>query len=180
MAASCEVILVTGISGNTLTVTRGYGGTTKTSLSNALDLYIIGNAAARRERCRTRSQLTIRSRQGNYTQIFSSTVQVSGTEAAVRQIQVDDELDYQKTYRLREMLRDLENTLINGLRRRQRRSAGDGDGAAAYDAGIIASLATNLMTPGSGLLSSGTSPDGGSDQRGATHGCGKHRAASRI
>ena len=35
----------------------------------------------------------------------------------MRQVGVKDELDYQKTQRTRELLRDLENSVINGARR---------------------------------------------------------------
>src|SRR5690606_18665499 len=43
------------------------------------------------------------------------TVEVSGSEQAVRQIAVADELDYQKTQRLREMLRELEDAILNSV-----------------------------------------------------------------
>jgi hypothetical protein len=60
-------------------------------------------------------RFTSRVRRINYTQIFSATVEVSGSELAVRQIGVRDELDYQKNQRLRELMRDLENSVINGI-----------------------------------------------------------------
>jgi hypothetical protein len=41
-------------------------------------------------------------------------VEVSGSELAVKQIGLGDELDYQKHQRTRELLRDLENSVING------------------------------------------------------------------
>jgi len=37
-------------------------------------------------------------------------VEVSGTDAAASQLGVADEMDYQKQERLRELIRDLENT----------------------------------------------------------------------
>ena len=43
-----------------------------------------------------------------------ATVEVSGSELAARQLGVSDELDYQKAARLRELLRDLENCIVNG------------------------------------------------------------------
>ncbi len=42
---SGEVMLVTGVIGNALTVQRGYGGTTATALADDMKLLIIGNAA---------------------------------------------------------------------------------------------------------------------------------------
>lgn len=151
---SREIILVTAVSGNTLTISRGYGGSTRKQLTDTLDLYIIGNAALEGSESDA-SRFTVRARKSNYTQIFSAGVQVSGTEAAVRQIAVDDEMDYQKTNRLREMLRDLENTLINGCAAQT-----DPQGTASTRRtmrGIISTISTNVMTPGAGLIPDGTS-----------------------
>lgn len=110
---SREIMFVTAISTNVLTVVRGYGGTTKHTLANDMKLTIIGNAAlegadAPPARC------TARTRRINYTQIFSATVNVSGSNMASRHHGVQDEVDYQKQERLRELLRDLENCVING------------------------------------------------------------------
>ncbi len=150
-AGSREVILVSAVSGNTLTLVRGYGATTKTALAHQQVLTILGNAALEAADAGN-ARFTVRSRKSNYTQIFSSAVQVSGTEAAVRQFQVDDELDYQKANRLRELLRDLENTAINGV-------AADTDPQGTSTVrrtmrGIINSLATNVMAPGTGYIPS--------------------------
>ncbi|HEY4329904.1 MAG TPA: DUF5309 family protein [Phycisphaerae bacterium] len=150
-AASKEVILVTAVSANNLTITRGYGSTTKSQLTHQLLLTILGNAALEGADAGS-PRFSIRARKSNYTQIFSSALQVSGSEAAVRQINVDDEMDYQKTNRLRELLRDLENTVINGV-------APDAtlEGSSSVRRtlkGIIAGLVTNAMTPGSGYIPS--------------------------
>ena len=40
-----EVMLVTGVSGDVITVQRGYGGTTRTALADGMALLILGNAA---------------------------------------------------------------------------------------------------------------------------------------
>jgi hypothetical protein len=90
----------------------------------------------------------------NYTQIFSATVEVSGTELAVRQIGVRDELDYQKNQRLRELMRDLENCVINGVM-----PAATPQGSATVRRtmrGINAFIATNRFSPGSGIPSGST------------------------
>jgi hypothetical protein len=148
-ANSREVLLVTAVAANVLTVTRGYGGTTKSQLTHTLALTILGNAALEGADAAA-ARFSLRSRKNNYTQIFSATVQVSGTEAAVRQIQVDDELDYQKTLRLRELLRDLENTALNGVG-----PDASPEGSASVRRtmrGILNSLSTNVMSPGNGLI----------------------------
>jgi hypothetical protein len=116
VAVEGEIMLVTAIDTptSTLTVTRGYGGTTPTTISPGDVLSILGNAALEGADAGS-ARFTSRSRKTNYTQIFSVTVEVSGSELAVRQIGVRDELDYQKNQRLRELLRDLENSVINGI-----------------------------------------------------------------
>jgi len=148
-AGSTEVLLVTAVSGNVITVTRGYGGSTKAQLTDTEVLVILGNAALEAQDAGT-PRFTVRTRQSNYTQIFSTALQISGTEMAVRQLAVDDELDYQKTLRLRELLRDLENTVVNGVG-----PAATPEGSATVRRtmrGLIASLTTNVMTPGAGHI----------------------------
>jgi hypothetical protein len=90
-----EVMLVTATDagGGTLTVTRGYGGSTAATLADGDVLRIIGNAALEGADADA-ARFTARRRQTNYTQIFASTVEVSGSELAVRQIGVADEMDY--------------------------------------------------------------------------------------
>jgi hypothetical protein len=132
---------------NTLTVVRGYGGTTAAALANGQSIHILGNAALEGDAADA-ARFTARTRKTNYTQIFSATVEVSGSELAVRQLAVADELDYQKQQRLRELLRDLENCVVNG-----RAAAASPEGSASVRRtarGIIASLSTNKFAPGVG------------------------------
>ena len=146
---SREVILVTAVAGNGLTITRGYGGTDATQLTHGQTLTILGNAALEGADAGS-PRFTVRSRLSNYTQIFSSAIQVSGSEAAVRQINVHDEVDYQKTNRLRELLRDLENTVINGVA-----PAATQEGSASVRRtlqGIIPSLSSTALEPGAGHI----------------------------
>ena len=110
-----EAMLVTGVDaiGGAITVVRGYGASARTALTVGVVLHILGNAALEGDTAEA-ARFTLRARQQNFTQIFSSTVEVSGSELAVRQAGVADELNYQKQLRLRELLRDLENCVING------------------------------------------------------------------
>jgi hypothetical protein len=150
---STEVMLVTGTSGDEVTVTRGYGATTKAALAHEATIVILGNAALEGDAAQT-ARFTNRVRKSNYTQIFSATVNVSGTEAAVRQTAVRDELDYQKQLRLRELLRDLENTAINGVA-----PAATQEGSTTVRRsmrGILRSLSTNVLAPGSNGLPADT------------------------
>ena len=110
---SKELMLVTAVSGNALTVVRGYAGTTAEDIENGKALNILGNAALEGGD-RPAARFTSRARKGNWTQIFTAAVEVSGTDMAANQLGLADEMDYQKQERLRELLRDLENTVING------------------------------------------------------------------
>jgi len=76
-----EVIQVTAVSGNNLTVVRRHGGTPASSLSNTLKLTILGNAALEGADALT-ARFTSRARKQNYTQIFTATVDVTGTMQA--------------------------------------------------------------------------------------------------
>jgi hypothetical protein len=146
---SSEVMLVTAVNTgtNTLTVVRGYGASTASALANNQVLHILGNAALEGDAADA-ARFTARTRKTNYTQIFASTVEVSGSELAVRQLAVADELDYQKQQRLRELLRDLENCVING-----RSAAANPEGSASVRRtmkGIVPFITTNVFTPGAG------------------------------
>lgn len=143
--ASGERLMVTGVSGNTLTVVRGYGGTTPETLQNDQVLHIVGNAALEGAE-RGASATTNRVRKTNYTQIFTKSIEVSGTQLAAAKIGVRDEMDYQMQERLRELLRDLENTVINGVR-----SATDPQGSSTVRRtmdGILSLVQSNRFLPG--------------------------------
>jgi hypothetical protein len=111
-----EIVLITAIDPETdeMSVVRGYGGSTEGSIDADDELVNLGNASLEGADAHS-PRFTTRSRKSNFTQIFATTVEVSGTELAVRKIAVRDEMEYQKNQRLRELLRDLENTVINGV-----------------------------------------------------------------
>jgi hypothetical protein len=129
---------------NLITVVRGYGGTTPEALANDKVLNILGNAALEGDDA-PGVRFNNRIRKGNWTQIFTSAVRVSGSDLAVRKLSVTDEVDYQKQERLRELLRDLENTVVNGAS-----PTADPQGSGTVRRtmrGIIPSLATNIFKP---------------------------------
>ena len=154
--SSEELILVTGISTNTLTVVRGYAGTTPEDLADNQVISILGNAALEGAD-KPAARFTNRSRNSNYTQIFTKTVEVSGTDMAASQLGLADEMDYQKQERLREMLRDLENTVINGG---QPASNPEGSGSVRRSMkGIVQHFSTNVFHTGDSGFPSGTALD---------------------
>ena len=147
-----EVLFVTAVAGNVLTVTRRYGGSPASNLSNGLALSIIGNAALEGDD-RPDVRFTVRSRKRNYTQIFASAVEVSGSMLAARPAGLADELDWQKQLRLREALRDLENSVINGFA-----PSATQQGSATVRrsmGGILSFLTTNQFTPNAGGIPAG-------------------------
>jgi len=150
-----ELILVTAVNSGTseLTVVRAYGGSSAGSVNADDVIRNLGNAALEGDDA-SAARFTSRSRKTNYTQIFSVTVEVSGSELAVRQIGVRDELDYSKAQRTRELIRDLESSVLNGVA-----PAANPQGSSTVRRtmrGIIASLATNIFEPGAGGFPAGS------------------------
>jgi hypothetical protein len=140
-----ELLLVTEVGAGTITVVRGYGGTSNEPIVGGDTLHILGGAALEGADADD-ARFTARTRRGNWTQIFSKTVLVSGSELAVRHLAVADELDFQKTKGLRELLRDLENTVLNGIA-----PASDPMGSETVRRtmdGVVGQLATNRFIPG--------------------------------
>jgi len=151
-----ELMLVTGINSDTLTVVRGYAGTTAEDLADNQIINILGNAALEGAD-KPGARFTNRSRCSNYTQIFTAAVEVSGTDMAASQLGLADEMDYQKQERLRELLRDLENTVVNGG---QPASNPEGSGSVRRSMkGIIQHLSTNVFHTGDTGFPTGTDLD---------------------
>jgi hypothetical protein len=147
-----EIMQVTAIATNTLTVVRRYGGTPASNLSNGLKLTIVGNAALEGADAPA-SRFTTRYRKQNFTQIFAASVEVSGSMRAARVFGASDELDFQKQERMRELLRDLENTVINGTAP----STGQQGSASVRRSmnGIVRQVSTNQFVPGQNGFPSG-------------------------
>ena len=151
-----ELMLVTAINGDTLTVVRGYAGTTPENLADNQVINILGNAALEGAD-KPGARFTNRTRCGNYTQIFAATVEVSGSDMAASQLGLADEMDYQKQERLRELLRDLENTVVNGG---QPTSNPEGSGSVRRSMkGIIQHLSANVFHTGDNGFPSGNDLD---------------------
>jgi hypothetical protein len=151
-----ELMLVTGISTNTLTVVRSYAGTTAEDLADNQVINILGNAALEGAD-KPNARFTNRSRCSNYTQIFTATVEVSGSDLAASQLGMADEMDNQKQSRLRELIRDLENTVINAG---QPASNPEGSGTVRRSMkGIIQHLSSNIFYTGDSGFPSGTDLD---------------------
>lgn len=108
-----ELMLVSSISTNTLTVTRGYGSSTAATHADNTVVYVISNAALEGDTAPT-SRETSRTRRANYTQIFTAKVDVSGTAIASNWIGVANEFEHQKELRMKEVLWELERAVLRG------------------------------------------------------------------
>lgn len=161
--SSSEVLVINSINTgtNVLAVVRGYGGTTPAALAEGMTLHILGNAALEGEDAPA-ARFTQRTRQRNYTQIFTASVEVSGSMQAASSYGVADEVDYQKQERMRELLRDLENCVINGVA-----PTANQQGSSTVRrsmTGILHTVQSNVFRPGEGGI-----PDGdGDDDAGLT------------
>jgi len=144
--ATGEYLQISAITGNILTLLRGFGGTTAATITAGDNLFIISDAAI--EGADVTGDISRpRGRKTNFTQIFKKDLIISGTVEATTQLGgVTNEMDYQRTQRLRESLRDLEKATIRG------RTSGNSIGSpSAYRTmdGILARLTTNVTTLGS-------------------------------
>lgn len=109
-----EILEVTIIATNLLTVVRGIGSTVGAAHADNTAITILGTAALEGEDADD-AKSTNRTRQSNYTQIIRpATINVSDTEGSVSQIGITDEYEHQKAQRVVEGMRDLENFAING------------------------------------------------------------------
>lgn len=79
-----------------------------------------------------------RTLQTNYTQIFVKTGEVSGTGRAVDVAGVEDEYAYQKDKRMKELMTDIEKTLITGT------SASGASASASTLRGFLSWITTNI------------------------------------
>ncbi len=110
-----ELCLVSSISGNTLTVQRGYGGSSAGAIANGTEVLIVS-----RPRPEGTDPGDDKGRQPateyNYTEIFDATAKVSRTAQVVRQYGIENALDYQVQNHARIIARRMNNALIYGRR----------------------------------------------------------------
>jgi hypothetical protein len=114
-SGSAEVMQVASQTSTTVTVTRAYGGTTAAALTDNQELRILGHASLEGEDAANSTQ-QVRTQQTNYTQIFTETVSISGSMDAVTLHGIEREFDYQVINRLRELMRQLEQSVIGGVK----------------------------------------------------------------
>jgi len=109
-----ELIKVTAVSTNTLTIVRGYAGTTAAAIADGAKVEFmfsegVEGADARAARYKARNGVS------NYTQIFDDSIEISGTAEAVQQYGISDLYEYEKQKKQLELALQLEKALINGV-----------------------------------------------------------------
>ena len=113
--ATGENMLVTAISNNTLTVTRGYGGVAAAAAAADDVVIIIGNAF--KENSLMRDRLSTKEvAKYNYTQIFRTPIELSGTEEASKLYGGKDKA-YQRKKALVEHKRDIALSMYFGQKK---------------------------------------------------------------
>lgn len=117
VAGKTEVMQVTAVSTDALTIVRGYGSTTAEAGSGATDdpITIIAHPGQEGQDAPD-DESKVRTKVTNYTQIFHKGIKISTSMRAVMQAGVADEFTFQVARRLMEIMRELDNALINGIK----------------------------------------------------------------
>jgi len=108
-----EVVQVTGISTNTLTIVRAIGGTTAAALVDNDPVYVIGTAAeegSRSQVARSENPTVVT----NYTQIFKHSVEASGTWLSSSNESTPHDFTHQARKAMMEHLIDIEGAFLFG------------------------------------------------------------------
>lgn len=132
LSGKTEVLLVTARSGVSATVTRGYGSTDGQIHSTSAVYDIVSNTRPQ-GMDGPKDESVARSRSYNYTQIFSKGVQLTGTALAIEHNGISAEDSYQIDARTRELVRELDRTVIMGIRA----AANNSDGVYGSMGGLI-------------------------------------------
>lgn len=111
-----EVLQVTAVDevADKITVARGFDATTPEAIVANGELKIISRPRPEGEDTFRKNEINDRLVSFNFSQIFSRYASVSRTQQAVNTYGVADELDYQVSLRLQEMIREANNSLIYG------------------------------------------------------------------
>lgn len=110
-----EYMLVTGVSSDVATVTRGYGSTTPATHASGATIHIISQLETEGADGK-QAFARIRTRPSNYVQTFSRVVEVSGVQEAIKKLSgITSEIDYQIRQVMRQLALELEKTLIYGV-----------------------------------------------------------------
>lgn len=117
-AGKTEVMQVTAVSGDTLTIVRGYGSTDGqthgTSPSTGFQIQIIAHTNQSGQDMPADTS-KIRGTVSNYCQIFQYGINIAHDMRAVQTAGVADEFSFQVARRLLEAYRELNSSVVNGI-----------------------------------------------------------------
>ncbi|MED2978791.1 DUF5309 family protein [Bacillus swezeyi] len=110
-----ELLKVVSVSGTTLTVVRGYAGTTASDIADGAVIQV--QFVEGREGADARdAKYKPRKRVSNITQIFDETISITGTAAAVSNYGIDSLYEYEKQKKQLELALQLEKAAISGIK----------------------------------------------------------------
>lgn len=133
-----EVMQVTAISSDALTIVRGYGSTSaQAGTAGTSDTIRIIAHPAQESQDPPADESRARTKVTNYTQIFQRGIMISHTLRSVNQAGVADEFSYQIARRMEEMMRELDSSIIAGIK-----SADDGSDTSYRSMGGIVEFAS--------------------------------------
>lgn len=116
LSGKTEVVQVTAVSSVSATIVRAFGTTPSAQTHAASAVWEIIANPRPHGMAGPKDQSTTRGLKYNYTQIFSKGVKITGTAQAIEHAGVSSEDAYQIDLRLRELKRELDRTLIMGVR----------------------------------------------------------------
>lgn len=112
-----ELLLVTAVDSvsNKITVTRGYAGTTAATITanSKIEVQFVESKEGR-DAIKGRSKPRVR--KSNLTQIFTDTIEITGSAAASAMYSIDDKYEYEKQKKQVELALQLERAAINGVK----------------------------------------------------------------
>lgn len=111
-----EVCRVTAVSTNTLTVERGYGSTTGETHANGAEIMIIAHTKQESWKPNQEDWTQERSSGYNYHSIFGLGLAITYSRQNIDHAGIASEFAHQTAYRLKEIMRSLDSSLINSIR----------------------------------------------------------------
>lgn len=146
-----EYMLVSVVSGNSITVNRALGSTSANSFAAGQTIEVISNASLEGDDV-TQDTSTDRNRRDNYLQLFKEDIIISNTQQAVSLLGgISDEYAYQEMKKTTEAVRNLEKAVIMGV------SFGNTIGSSTARRtmkGLRSLIATNVQSVGPTLTES--------------------------
>jgi len=141
-----ELIRVSGVSTDTLTIGRGFASTTAATASDGATVEIVGMALVEGNDAPASFKMDV-STGYNYTHIFQETVQITGTHKTDKQYGIKNSMSFQVAKKFKELAIQLERTCFLG-----QRAAGSAStarmmgGLAAFISGNAHSLSSAALT----------------------------------